>query len=86
VGLRVEDLNTDRPPGRPELRIGIGIHTGPPTAGTVGSRDRLEYSVIGETVPLAETRVRGFEGTIEVYTVPKQVPAAARSAGGQRAT
>jgi CHASE2 domain-containing sensor protein/class 3 adenylate cyclase len=56
---RVQDLNKERPPGRPELRIGIGIHTGPLTAGTVGSRDRLEYSVIGETVNLA-SRLEGL--------------------------
>src|SRR6185436_11743461 len=47
---RVEALNNARAPGRHELKIGIGIHTGRLTAGTVGSGDRLEYSVIGETV------------------------------------
>ena len=31
----------------------VGIHSGLLTAGKVGSRDRLEYSVIGETVNLA---------------------------------
>jgi adenylate cyclase len=52
---RVEALNqlhhgnTDKPP----VRIGIGIHTGPLTSGNVGSPNRLEYSVIGETVNLA---------------------------------
>jgi len=50
---RVEALNRDARPGRPHLEIGIGLHTGVLTAGNVGARDRLEYSVIGETVNLA---------------------------------
>jgi adenylate cyclase len=52
---RVEELNADRPAGDdfPDLRIGVGIHTGLLTSGSVGSSNRLEYSVIGETVNLA---------------------------------
>ena len=113
---RVDDLNRDRQPGRPELRIGIGIHTGPLTAGTVGSRDRLEYSVIGatvnlasrleglckelkasivlspstqqhvqwafDTVPLAETAVRGFDGALQVHTLRAHRPTEAGPAEG----
>lgn len=50
---RVDAWNAQLPTGQPQLKIGIGIHSGPVTAGNVGSTDRLEYSVIGETVNLA---------------------------------
>lgn len=50
---RVDALNREAKPGRPHLAIGIGLHTGSLTAGNVGAHDRMEYSVIGETVNLA---------------------------------
>jgi adenylate cyclase len=52
---RVKTLNAARGPGSPfpDLHIGVGIHTGTLTSGSVGSLSRLEYSVIGETVNLA---------------------------------
>lgn len=51
---RLDALNArSREKGLPEIGARIGIHTGPLVAGTLGSQDRLEYTVIGDTVNVA---------------------------------
>jgi len=75
---RVEQLNASRRPGWPELHIGIGLHTGTLTAGNVGAPDRLEYSVIGETVNLAsrlESLTKVFKTEIVLSPATQQLVA-----------
>ena len=45
--------------GARELRLSVGLHYGPVTIGNIGSAERLEFAVLGDTVNLA-ARVEGL--------------------------
>jgi adenylate cyclase len=60
----ISGLNRDRASrGQPALEMGVGVSTGPVIAGSIGSKDRLHYTLIGDTVNMAQ---RIQEATLEI--------------------
>ncbi|HOD50818.1 MAG TPA: adenylate/guanylate cyclase domain-containing protein [Candidatus Hydrogenedentes bacterium] len=54
IQAKNEDLNALRETGgQPTFEIGIGINTGETVAGYVGSPDRMEFTVVGDSVNVA---------------------------------
>lgn len=53
--------------GLPTVRFGVGIHTGVVIGGTVGSRQRINYSLFGDTVNVA-ARLQDMTKTLTVST------------------
>ena len=45
--------------GYPSLRVRIGIHTGPVIVGNIGASDRVNYTIIGDTVNVSQ-RLQGL--------------------------
>ena len=58
-----------RAEGLPQVALGVGINTGPASVGLMGSRDRLSYTAIGDSVTLAAR----LEGLTRLYGVPNCV-------------
>lgn len=62
--LQLFNLEVAQPRGK-RIKVGIGIHSGQLIAGNLGAEDRLNYSVIGETVNLV-TRLQGLTKLYDV--------------------
>jgi len=75
----VDDWNRERP--LQALRVGIGIHAGEAVTGTVGSPQRKEYTVIGDTVNLAARLEQLTKETGSQLLISDSVHAAVTPAG-----
>jgi len=67
-----------RAEGRPELRMRIGLCTGPAVVGNMGSKSRMDYTMMGDTVNTAAR----LEGVNKVYDIFTLISDSTRNAAG----
>lgn len=82
-----EDLAADNAAavreGLPALKVRIGIHTGPVIVGNIGASDRVNYTIIGDTVNVSQ-RLQGLGKAIapdEATTIAISAETASRLDG-----
>jgi adenylate cyclase len=66
--------------GKPELKMRIGLCTGPAVVGNMGSENRMDYTMMGDTVNLA-SRLEGVNKLYGTYTLISDSTLRAAGAG-----
>ncbi|HEY9070291.1 MAG TPA: adenylate/guanylate cyclase domain-containing protein [Candidatus Ozemobacteraceae bacterium] len=70
IRQEISKINANLPSGIFPFTVSCGINSGAAILGNVGSTERMEYTVIGDTVNLA-SRLQGKAGSQEIVIGPK---------------